>query len=252
MADATTIQAAIAAPSRYRLPDIPEKHPDDMTSYYQLAKRGGHSRLEVFLNRRHPGGRTVVFGELYISAAPRPPRRAPDLGVALEADPELLEDQNGYIVEDQGKPLDFVLEIASKRTWRIDVEDKVQFYAELGIGEYWRLDRTGCHYGYKLAGDRLVDGIYLPIPIEVVSDKEERGYSAALGLYVCWRDGRLDWYDPVAEDYIPSLESERHRADSESRLRQQERLRADREAQLRHQAEQRVRELERRLEELER
>ena len=183
---------------------------------------------------------------------PAPLRRVPDLGVALEADPELLEDQNGYIVEDQGKPLDFVLEIASKRTWRTDVEDKVQFYAELGIGEYWRLDRTGCHYGYKLAGDSLVDGIYLPIPIEVVSDKEERGYSHALGLYVCWKDGRLDWYDPVAEDYIPSLESllelaaqESQRADEEARLRRQEQRRAE-------SLERRVRELERRLNKLER
>ncbi|MCY4560251.1 MAG: hypothetical protein OXF79_28620 [Chloroflexi bacterium] len=59
---------------------------------------------------------------------------------------------------------------------------------------------------------------------------ELRGYSEALGLYFCWRQGRLDWYDPNAADYIPSLESERERANTERQLRQQ--------------AEERVRQLE--------
>ena len=62
-----------------------------------------------------------------------------------------------------------------------------------------------------------------PIIVDELSDGELRGYSETLGLYLCWRQGRLDWYDPSTEDYIPSLESER---------------------QLLHQAEERVRQLE--------
>ena len=49
---------------------------------------------------------------------------APDLLVALRADPETYRENNGYIISDQGKPPDFVLEIASpehrqtRTSWR--------------------------------------------------------------------------------------------------------------------------------------
>ena len=218
MAEVTTTQAAVLDPPYYRLPDIPERHPDDMTSSYQLANDGGMNRLEVFMAKPET---TIVFGDKFICRRRGAEMKYPDLGVAKQADPLLFRQDNGYIIENQGKTLDFVMEIASATTWQNDIEVKPEFYAELGIPEYWRFDETGSHYGYKLAGDLLVDGIYLPIPIEVLSDREERGYSEALGLYVCWRDGRLDWYDPVAEDYLPSIESllelteqERQRADA--------------------------------------
>ena len=239
MAEVTTTQAAVVNPPGYRLPDIPERHPDDMTSSYQLANDGGMNRLEVFMAKPET---TVIFGDKFICRRRGAEMKYPDLGVAKQANPLLFRQDNGYIIENQGKTLDFVMEIASGATWRNDLEVKPEFYAGLRIPEYWRFDETGCRYGYKLAGDRLVDGIYIPIPIEKMPSGEQRGYSPALGLYVCWRDGRLDWYDPIAEDYIPSIESERQRADEAERLRRQERRRAE-------SLERRVRELERRLNE---
>ena len=164
--------------------------------------------------------------------------------VAFDADPDLYKANNGYVVAFQGKPPDLVLEIASPRTGHIDTGLKVDFYAGLGVREYWRFDETGEFHGARLAGDRLVDGQYEPIPIRELPDGELRGYSEALGLYFCWREGQLDWYDPGAEDYIPSQDTERQRADAE-------RQRADMERQLREQerqrAEARIRELEARL-----
>ena len=44
--------------------------------------------------------------------------------MALGTDPEAFESRNGYIVEEQGKPPDFVLEIASERTGSTDVRWK--------------------------------------------------------------------------------------------------------------------------------
>ena len=77
-------------PRDYRLPDIPERHPDDMTSSRQLAKGGNQGRLEFYLGQPET---TIVSGEHYICAAPGPPIRYPDLLVTFDADPELLRSQ---------------------------------------------------------------------------------------------------------------------------------------------------------------
>ena len=218
------------AKGRFRLPDIPEKHPDDMTSFKHLAENSNVGRLKSRLGNPES---TIVSGERYVCAAPGTAMRYPDLLVVLNADPELYEANNGYVASLQGKAPDLALEIASRHTWRVDLEVKPEFYAGLGVREYWRFDETGEFHGTRLAGDRLVDGAYEAIAIEELPGGELRGFSEALGLHLCWREGRLDWYDPQAEDYIPSLESERA-------ARLQERARADT-------AEARVRELEQRL-----
>ena len=58
--------------------------------------------------------------------------------------------------------------------------------------EYWRFDPSGGDYhDVALAGHRLVDGVYEPIAVEMLEVGSNRGYSDALGLYVCWEDGRL-------------------------------------------------------------
>ena len=149
--------------------------------------------------------------------------RYPDLLVAFSVDPELYEANNGYVVSLQGKPPDLVLEIASRRTGHVDIGEKVDFYAGLRVGEYWRFDETGEFHGARLGGDELVDGEYRPIAVDELPDGELRGYSKVLGLYLCWREGRLDWYDPRTETYIPSLETERQlRQQAEARVRQLE------------------------------
>ena len=77
---------------------------------------------------------TIVAGERYITrAAGAPPseRLAPDLLVAFDADPEAYRKSNGYIISEQDKPPDFVLEIASRSTGRQDTVDKRPAYAAL-------------------------------------------------------------------------------------------------------------------------
>ena len=212
------------AGGRFRLPDIPEKHPDDMTSFSHLAANGNAYHLAVHLGSPET---TIVSGERYVCVAPGGAIRYPDLLVAFGADPELYKDNNGYIVSEQGKSPDLALEIASRHTWRVDIEEKPEFYAGLGVAEYWRFDETGEFHGTRLAGDRLVEGRYEAIAIEELPGGELRGYSEVLGLYICWRDGRLDWYDSQAEDYIPSLESERS-----ARLTAEARVDLEREARL--------------------
>ena len=75
-----------------------------------------------------------------VTSAPGPEVdiRYPDLLVAFDADPELYEANNGYVVSFQGKPPELALEVASRHTWRTDIEVKPDFYASLGVQEYWR------------------------------------------------------------------------------------------------------------------
>lgn len=108
----------------------------------------------------------------------------------------------------------------------------------MGVVDYRRIGETDENHGTRLAGERLVEGRYEPIAIEELPGGELRGYSEVLGLYICWRDGRLDWYDSQAEDYIPSLESERSaRLTAEARAdAQQTRADLEREARVAAQA----------------
>ena len=240
------------------LPDPPEREPDDMTSVQHLGENGNLHHLAQYLGNP---GTTIVSGERYIVPEPGTPasqRISPDMMISFDADPALYRQDNAYVISRQGKPPDLVMEIASRRTGRHDVENKPARYAALGISEYWRFDETGEFHGTKLAGDRLVEDRYEPIPIEEVSDGVLQGYSAVLNLYVRWERGDLRWHDPQTGQEIPTFQQERERrlAEREARLAEEKARLAEREARLAEQearlaeqegrlaAEARVRELE--------
>ena len=140
--------------------------------------------------------------------------RIPDLLMVRGGNRELLEQQGGYAIDRQGKAPDFVLEVASPTTGRSDYTVKRADYERFGVGEYWRFDPSGGEYhDVALAGDRLVDGAYEPIAIEMREDGLLRGYSEALGLYVCWENGMLRFLDPETESYIRSHAEDAARAE---------------------------------------
>ena len=237
----TTIKTT-RSQSRFRLPDIPQREPDEMTSFEHLTITGSAHYLVIHLGNPET---TLVGAERYIVLAPGQAgsgviRRYPDLFIAFDVDPIAYKESNGYIISEQGKPPDFALEVASVSTADIDTGAKRDDYAALGIPEYWRFDETGEHHGARLAGDHLVDGEYQPLPIEQLSDDTLQGYSPVLDLYLRWHDGKLEWYDPATGRHIVTFDDERARADEERAAR----IRADA---LRIQAEARVHELEEEL-----
>ena len=205
------------------LPDPPPRHPDEMTSLDHLHEPGHTHHVSQYLGNHDT---TLVTGERYIVREPGSPateRRAPDLLIAFDVDPVAYRGRNGYVIAEQGKPPDFVLEVASPSTPGTDVGEKRDDYAAFGILEYWRFDETGEHHGARLAGDRLVAGRYEPIEIEELSGGALQGYSAALNLYLRWEEGRLGWYDPATGEHIPTYESERAaRIKAEARVRELE------------------------------
>ena len=206
-----------------RFPDPPEIQEDKMTSFRQLTPSGTAHHLVQHLGNPDT---TLVAGEHYLALVPTRDMtgvRYPDLLVAFGVDPAAYYRRNAYVISDQGKPPDFVLEIASRSSRRTDRVDKRVDYAALGIPEYWRFDEAGRTPEARLAGDRLVDGSYEPIAIEELEDGVLQGYSAMLNLYLRWEQGQLRLHDPATGQHIATFESERARADSaEARIRELE------------------------------
>ena len=249
----------------FRFPDPPEREPDDMTSFDHLTRTGSVHHLMHHLGRPET---TIVTGEHYLARIP-PGRslagvRYPDLLIAFDVDPDAYRRSNAYVISEQGKPPDFVLEIASSKTAEVDTGDKRREYAGLGIPEYWRFDETGEFHGTRLAGDRLEAGAYRPIAIEQLPGGVLQGYSLALNLHLRWENGQLRWHDPATGRHIATFEGERDarvlaeddvlvernarvRAEDDARVEREARL-LEREARLR--AEARAREMEERLENL--
>ena len=161
----------------------------------------------------------------------------PDLIVAFGVNVELVVGQWGYAIADQGKPPDFVMEVASPHTYRNDIGPKRDGYQAYGVPEYWRFDGSGGqYYPQALAGDKLVDGEYQPIHMDS-EGTSSWGHSEVLGLSLCWEDNKLRFWDPAQGRYLST-----HAEEADSRLSKQEDLIAERRARL--SAEERVRQLE--------
>ncbi len=244
MTTANSTTESLARQSQFQLPDPPPRHPDEMTSYDHVHQPGNSHFLTQYLGNPDT---TLVTTDRYIIrelGSPATERRVPDLLIAFGVDPAAYRARNAYVIAEQGKPPDFVLEVASPSTAQTDVGEKRDDYAAFGILEYWRFDETGEHHGARLAGDRLVDGRYEPMEIEELGGGALQGYSSVLNLHLRWESGSLGWYVPATGEHIPTYESQRDRADrAEAQIGRTE-AQAEREREARLQAEARVRELE--------
>lgn len=182
------------------LPDPPRNR--DMQQHKHITRVD--QALETWFHGRRQG--VLVNGSGYLCRDRSEARNSPypDCVVAFDVDPEWITESNGYIINEVGKPPEFVLEVASETTGKRDEGVKRTAYAVRGVGEYWRFDHTGGSYhSTALAGDRLLDGNYVPITIHREPDGVIWGYSPALELSLCWVDHELRLYDPVEAVYLP-------------------------------------------------
>ena len=205
-------------------PEYPPR--GDMNNPFYLHEPSHMRSLAIHFGRDET---TFVMSEVPVStsATIRREHRRPDLMVAFDCDRELLISQNGYAIVTQGKPPDFVLEVASESTGEVDYTEKRDEYESYGIPEYWRFDSSGGDYhDAALAGDRLVDGRYEPIEITVVDALSRYGYSEVLDLWLCWEDRRLRLFDAKAGAYLRTHDEEYDRAELEAYERRQAELRA--------------------------
>ena len=209
-------------------PDAPPR--DDMQNLFYLHER---SAIEALKDHFGSPDSTLVWTEARLGPSLSVPddTRVPDLMVAFNCDVARARQDNGYSLARHPRPPEFVLEVASRTTGIVDYTEKRADYARYGVAEYWRFDPTGgAYHDEALAADILVDGRYRRIPIAWSDAAHGRAYSPALGLYVCWDDGELRFYDPLTGTYLRTLAEERTERQAEAAGRRRAEARADGEA----------------------
>ena len=111
-----------------------------------------------------------------------------------------------YLLWQEGKAPDFVMEVASPSTYRSDLGDKRDTYAGIGVSEYWLYDPIGGYHDPRLQGFRLVEGRYEPLPVTERTDGVLTGYSEALALALrLYPDDRFRFHDPASGRDLLSL-----------------------------------------------
>ena len=155
-------------------------------------------------------------------------RVAPDVYLTFGVDSEAIRPRQIYLPWEVGKVPDWVLEVASESTRRVDLVRKPPIYAQIGFPEFWRFDPTGGrYYRFQLNGLKLVDGEYQPIELTTEPDGILKGYSEVLELSLAWDEGWPRFYDPATGTYLENWRQEREalQAEREARAADQERIR---------------------------
>ena len=160
-----------------------------------------------------------VSGDLFVYLEEGNPRNciAPDAFVVLGAGNHPRATYRLW-EEPAGVP-DFVLEVVSPSTWRVDLGAKRGQYASLGVREYWLYDPHGRHMQPALAGFRLAAGVYVPL---AATDTAEgiALRSDVLGLHLHLDGECLRLFDPATGRHLRNyVETEADLRTAEADLR---------------------------------
>ncbi len=208
---------------------------------HRKAKNHAVSALDGFFRRI--GRRVYLSSELNVYY-PGEARFAPDVLAVVDVEPH---EREKWVVLDEGKGLDLVLEIHVSGSFVKDFEGNRKRYARLGIPEYFLFDRTRASlYGWRL-----------PFPeartYEPIVPQHGLFPSVVLGLELGLEGDRLRFYYgmapvPEADELIARLDEIVaqfvRRAQDAEQDRDRERAERERAEQERERAEQRVAELE--------
>jgi len=112
--------------------------------------------------------------------------------------------RDNYLIWEEGKGPDFVIEVTSSSTRKEDIKKKFDLYQDvLKVPEYFLFDPRGDYLKPPLQGYRLVNAEYQPIVPE-----HGRFWSEELGLFL-WKDGSdLKLYDPASNQWLLAPEED--------------------------------------------
>jgi len=174
--------------------------------------------IETLENYFRQRGDVYVSGDLLLYYEEGNPRKsvAPDVFVVFGVEKKL---HRTYLMWEEGKGPDFVVELASKNTYRHDLAGKKDLYAQvLGVKEYYIHDPEGLYLQPSLMGYRLENGVYSDI-----QSVDGLFHSETLGLSLGEDAGTLKLYNPETENWVltPAEEAEARAIDAEARVRQE-------------------------------
>jgi len=192
----------------------------------------------------YTGQRVYVSGNLLICYKPGSKRKhvAPDVFVVKGVDPH---PRKNYILWEEGKGPNVVIEVTSESTKEEDLDDKYELYRDvLKVHEYFLFDPRSEFLNPPLQGYRLVDGQYVRIePVNGRLPSEE------LGLHLEQDGDELRLWNPKTGAWIPTPEEARQQAEQARKQADQAR---EQEVQARIRAEAEIERLKKEIESLRR
>ena len=188
--------------------------------------------LEYLLRYRYSKREDVYVGIdllMYYTEGPFPQRVAPNVFVSFDVPSYPREI---YRLAEEGKPPDWIIEVASQPKYRYDLGGKKDLYAELGVGEYFVYDPRGDMHDPPLRGWVLRSGAYVEL-----ADLSRPGVpvalsSEALGLEFHLDGADLRLWEPGKQAYLRTLPESVQRLDIAAAWCEAE-VRASREAEQR-------------------
>jgi Uma2 family endonuclease len=134
--------------------------------------------------------------------------------------------RDNYLLWEEGKGPDFVIELTSSSTRDEDIQDKFALYRDrLKVAEYFLFDPHEDYLDPPFQGYRLEQGQYVPI-----APVEGRLPSAFVGLHLERHGGELRLYEPVTGRWL--LTPEERVAEERAAREQEEAARRQAEAEL--------------------
>jgi Uma2 family endonuclease len=147
-----------------------------------------------------------VSGNLLMYYIPENKRRhvSPDVFVVKGVKKKLREN---YLVWEEGKSPDAIIEITSSSTRKEDQTTKFKLYRDvLKVREYFLFDPRGDYLKPTLQGFRLSKGDYLPI-----NPVANRLPSNVLSLHLERSGTDLRFFDPETGEWLPTLQEQAQR-----------------------------------------
>ena len=176
----------------------------------------------------HPEALAVADILVYPEEGNAKNRIAPDVLVAFGVG---THSRSSYLVWEEGKPPDWVLEVASPSTAAKDLDFKRRAYAAMGVPEYWLFDPKGDVFpaGPQLQGLALSDGGYVRLaPLR--ADGVTMIRSSVLGLDLRAEGEFIRMRDPATRADILHQREFKALAERETARRKDAEARAKREA----------------------
>lgn len=168
-----------------------------------------------------------VSGNLLVFYRPNDKRRhvSPDVFVARGVP---ARSRPNYLIWEEGKAPEIVIELTSKTTRREDLQTKFQLYRDvIGVKEYFLFDPKKDYLMPSMQGYRLIGGAY-----RTIREKDGRLPSRILGMHLERAGEDLRFWHPETGLWIPTPEEceaeSVARADEEHRRADEEHRRANR------------------------